>query len=95
MNAQPRTGYGPEITEDELDDAGQAERVRLILWDMTTSGKAKDIETAQKWFHGRPGIDRNTRITVLQTLFPPRRNASRRVRFCDPAPMRAAASHHA
>ena len=93
MNAQPRTGFGPEITEDELKAAGRAEFARLIIWDMTTSGKAKDPETAQKWFHGRPGIDRETRIQVLQTLFPPRRNASKLVRFCDPAPTRAAANY--
>jgi hypothetical protein len=93
MNAHPRMGLGPEMTADDFAAAGRAEFVRLIIWDMTSSGKAKDPETAQKWFHGRPGIDRETRIQVLQTLFPPRRNASKRVRFCDPAPMRVAANH--
>lgn len=95
MNAQPRAVYGSEITEDELDDAGQAERVRLILWDMTTSGKAKDLETAHKWFHARPAIDDATRITVLRTLFPARRNASRRPPYYGRAAMTAAASYPA
>lgn len=93
MTFHPRMGTGPETTQDEIEAIGRAEFARLIIWDMTTSGKAKDPETAQKWFHGRPGIDRETRIAVLTTLFPPRRNASRRVRFCDPAPMRVAANH--
>ena len=85
MNANPRMGFGPEITEDELKAAGRAEFARFVVNRLKCSRKATDPETVVRELQGRPGIDQETHRLVLTMLFPPRR--ARRH-----APMRVAAA---
>lgn len=72
MNAQPRTGFGPEITEDELTAAGRVEFARFMVVMLKSMRKASDPETVVRALQGRPGVDQETHRLILTMLFRPR-----------------------
>ena len=72
MTHHPRTGFGPEITEDELKAAGRVEFARFVVGMLKSSRKASDPVTVVRALQGRPGIDQETHRLVLTMLFRPR-----------------------
>jgi len=71
MTHHPRTGFGPEITEDELAAAGRAELVRLFAWQVSCSRNLnKDPWAASEWLRDRTTLDAATRKAILKEVFP-------------------------
>lgn len=66
-------GTGPEITKDEVLAKGRASLANQVILDLRAFGRDKDILDAWDWIKQRPGINAETRASVLATLFPKHR----------------------